>query len=291
MKTILFALLASCSLIITSGCAGNGGSPILEPDKQIYPRWGGSVGANQTIPIIPRKNQDGVHLGNLQASWNPAADYKNQPTFIAIHGGHGISGNERGSYLKLHKEFGYNLLILDSYWSRGMTQNWNRGPKADATIRTDDLIAAAEWLRDIKGTDPKKTFILGGSQGGWVVLTAMTAGNATENKIKSLISAGFAFYPVCDMGGMSPYHSPTFIFTGGLDETTHPSTCGYGVLNRATRHTNYPKAHHGFDIWNPHGQDACGKSLNPIRFTVCRDEEAIQDSYEQIRRYVTGVIK
>jgi dienelactone hydrolase len=291
MKKTFIALLASCSLAVSlSGCAATG-APILEPDQQI--NRGNAlqkVGANKVVRLIPRKNEEGVYIGNLQASWNPSEDYKNQPTFIAVHGGHGIGGVEQENYLKLHKEFGYNLLILDSYWSRGMTENWNRSAKANASVRTHDIIAAAEWLRDVKGTDPGKTFIIGGSQGGWTVLTAMTAGNSTATKIKSLVSAGFAFYPVCDMGGMAPYHSPTFIFTGKLDETTHPSKCGYGVLRQATRHTNYPNAHHGFDVWKAPGQEACGKSLNPVKFTVCRDEEAIKDSYEQIRQHVNSVL-
>ena len=270
-----------------SACVTTDGAQILDPTQQIKGNPLRSVGGARFQAVIPRKGEDGGVIGLLQASWNPAKQSRSRPTFIGLHGGHGIGSVERTYFLELHKRLGYNLLILDSYWSRGLSQNWNRSNKADSTVRTYDLISAAEWLISEKKVNPKQIYLIGGSQGGWTVLTAMTKGGATEGKVKRLIRAGFAFYPVCDVGGLSPYHSDTFIFTGEADETTHPRTCRPGVLQSAKEHVNYQNAHHGFDKYVVRGGgDGCTKSLNPVHFTTCRNDAATRDSYARIQSYV-----
>jgi len=284
----VFVLLSVGFLVATAlgACVTTDGAKILDPAQQIKGNPLRSVGGASLQAVIPRKGEDGTVIGLLQASWNPAEQISSRPTFIGLHGGHGIGSVERTYFLELHKKFGYNLLILDSYWSRGLSQNWSRSDKADGTVRTYDLISAAEWLISEKKVDPRQIYLIGGSQGGWTVLRAMTKGIPTEGKVKSLIRAGFAFYPVCDVGGLSPYHSDTFIFTGDADETTHPRTCHRGVLQSAKTHVNYPNAHHGFDTYEANGGNGCGKSLNPVKFTVCRDDGATSDSYSRIRAYV-----
>ncbi len=282
-------LLSSVGVLVVttlSACVTTNGAPILQADQQIRQQPLRKLGGALFSSVVPRKGEGGEIIGFLQASWNPAEQLETKPTFIAVHGGHGIGSVEQTYFLELHKKFGYNLLVLDSYWSRGMTQNWNRSDKADATVRTHDLISAAEWLIREKKVDPKQIYLVGGSQGGWTVLRAMTKGLPTEGKVKSLIRAGFAFYPVCNDSGLSPYHSDTFIFTGDADETTHPRTCSWGVLSSAKTHVDYPNAHHGFDKYVPNGGDGCGKSLNPVRFTTCRDDRATSDSYSRVRAYV-----
>ncbi len=285
-RTLVLSSVGFLAAFTLSACVTTDGAKILDPAQQIKGNPLRSVGGARFEAVIPRKGEDGSVIGRLQASWNPAEQSGSRPTFIGLHGGHGIGSVESTYFLELHKKFGYNLLVLDSYWSRGMTQNWNRSDKADATVRTHDLISAAEWLISEKKVDPKQIYLVGGSQGGWTVLRAMTKGLPTEGKVKSLIRAGFAFYPVCNDSGLSPYHSDTFIFTGDADETTHPRTCSWGVLSSAKTHVDYPNAHHGFDKYVPNGGDGCGKSLNPVRFTTCRDDRATSDSYSRVRAYV-----
>ncbi len=285
-RTLVLSSVGFLAAFTLSACVTTDGAKILDPAQQIKGNPLRSVGGARFEAVIPRKGEDGSVIGRLQASWNPAEQSGSRPTFIGLHGGHGIGSVESTYFLELHKKFGYNLLVLDSYWSRGMTQNWNRSDKADATVRTHDLISAAEWLISEKKVDPKQIYLVGGSQGGWTVLRAMTKGLPTEGKVKSLIRAGFAFYPVCNDSGLSPYHSDTFIFTGDADETTHPRSCSWGVLSSAKTHVDYPNAHHGFDKYVANGGDGCGKSLNPAKFTTCRDEAATSDSYSRIRAYV-----
>ena len=47
-----------------------------------------------------------------------------QPTVIIVHGGHGISPANVDMAVWLRKELKANVLILDSYWSRGRSENW-----------------------------------------------------------------------------------------------------------------------------------------------------------------------
>ena len=77
--------------------------------------------------IVPSFNGQ----GNLIASWNPhPAGVKNRPTFVLVHGGHGLNPTDLATAIWARRELGANTLVLDSYWA------WPTGPavKEGATI-------------------------------------------------------------------------------------------------------------------------------------------------------------
>ena len=129
-----------------------------------------SVGLSPILSQVPTFNQK----GNLLASWNPQSIPSTKITFVVLHGGFGLVPADFARALWLRNNFNANVLLLDSFWSRGKNENWKTGTNYGVTMRTLDAIAAGRWLVKEKGVDSKKLFLIGGSQGGWTVLRTFT---------------------------------------------------------------------------------------------------------------------
>ena len=155
--------------------------------------------------IVPSYNGK----GNLIASWNPRSNVADRPTFIIMHGGHGLSPANFASAEWLIRELDANVLILDSYWSRGRNENWLTWNEFGANMRMLDAVAAARFTRS-QGADPNKTFLMGDSQGGWTVLRTFTTGHSVEQEVRQLYQGGVALYPNCPSGDKWYEGSPRF---------------------------------------------------------------------------------
>lgn len=106
-----------------------------------------------------------------------------------------------------------NVLILDSLWSRGRPNNGGEsiamaGRPISSNVRTADLVAAGRWLEK-QGVNPKKTYVIGESQGGWGVLRAFTSEPWIEGLVKPYYAKGVALYPVCSRNLEDIYISTT----------------------------------------------------------------------------------
>lgn len=243
--------------------------------------------------------------GKLLASWTPnKSGIKNHPTFIFLHGGHGIGGSDIGSAIWARKELGANVLVLDSYWSRGKLENFKVQNEYGANMRALDAIAAGRFVLE-QGVDPGSIFLMGQSQGGWAVLRTMTD-DPFFNKYSGMFRAGIALYPECRTGGgsyrpqLGPYNGIVVIFTGGLDTATPVSQCDRDIFTQATFWKHYPNATHGFDAVykgmlkeNPENHDGeCTHALNVYnRFAICRNNQATDDMRFKVKtmvRMLTG---
>ncbi len=237
--------------------------------------------------------------GKLLASWTPhPAGAQQRPTFVVIHGGHGLVPTNFANAVWLRDTFSANVLVLDSYWSRGRNENWATRTRFGANMRVLDLIAAGRWLRDLQGTDPSQTFVWGDSQGGWTVLRAFTDDPFIKPQMRTLYRAGIAAYPNCFSLGtpqaptLSPYFAPVIVFTGGKDTATPISECRSQVLRSATVWTHYPDQTHGWDSAN-RGAAAkpvdgeCGRAMNVYNpFPICRSNPTTEDMRQKILTFV-----
>lgn len=248
-------------------------------------------------PIIPTFN----NKGNLLASWTPHPQgVANRPTVVIVHGGHGLIPGDFATAVWARDQLGANTLVLDSYWSRGQNENWVTYTRLGANARTLDAIAAGKWLLT-QGIDPKKLFLLGGSQGGWTVLRTFTDEPFIAEQARGLYRAGFSLYPVCNSKGwrddptLGPYWGPVLVFTAGKDTATPPGLCPTRVFNDATTWTHYPDATHGWDTSNrgahtPSVDGECGKALNVFnKFAVCRSDAATNDMHAKIKAFINGL--
>ena len=199
--------------------------------------------------------------GKLFAVWKPQPDgVVGHPTVIVMHGGHGLGPGELETGRWAFVTMKANILVLDSYWSRGIHENWKTTTKYGANMRMLDAIAAARFTRD-QGADPKSTFLTGDSQGGWTVLRTFTASNPMIDEVKSLFAGGFAMYPNCDqaeplfgitnqfmpfLGG--EYALPVEVLTGSADQATSIGSCDQKkVFKTAYKWINFEGATHAWD--------------------------------------------
>ncbi len=240
--------------------------------------------------------------GELIASWTPhRGGVGGRPTFVVIHGGHGVGPTNFATAAWLRNAFQANVLVLDSYWSRGRHENWATRTRFGVNMRVLDLIATGRWLRDVQGADPSQMFVWGDSQGGWTVLRGFTDDPFIRERMAGLYRGGIAAYPNCFSEGnpeaptLSPYFAPIIIFTGGKDTATPISQCPRAVLSTAAKWVHYPDQTHGWDVANRGAAGVpadgeCGKAQNIYnQFSVCRSNATTEDMRRNIQGFVAGL--
>jgi len=258
-----------------------------------------AVNLAQMRPLIPAFNGK----GNLLASWNPHPEgISNRPTFVVVHGGHGLTPTNFATALWARKELGANVLVLDGFWSRGRQENWLTYTRFGVNMRVLDVIAAGQWLRS-KGIDKDRLFIIGDSQGGWTVLRLFTNEPFFIERAKDLYRGGISLYPVCTSKGirdepmLGPYWGPVIVFTGGKDTGTPPSQCRSSVFNDAMTWIHYPEATHAWDVSNrgahtPAVDGQCGSALNVYNhFPICRSDKRTEEMRASIKEFLKRIEK
>jgi dienelactone hydrolase len=242
--------------------------------------------------------------GLLTVSWTPTKTPFESPTYVIMHGGHGVGNVVWRTAMQLKIKHKANVLVLDSFWSRGVSQNRERNKEIDAIVRTFDAIAVGRWLKD-QGTDPKKTYMMGGSQGGWTTLKAMTAEPVQIAEVKPLYAGGVAYYPVCDNYNINGnlrsgqrfitlagkgYWGPVLLLTGDKDFATRIEECQQNVVKYATKHVRYERGTHGWNLrWREgNGLNKDGTCKSNSKYTMCYDEKHTNDMHDEIGKF-TGV--
>ncbi len=253
------------------------------------------VGLSSFKAQVPAYNGKGF----LLASWTPHPDgAAHRPTLVIVHGGHGLVPSNFASALWAQQKLGANVLLLDSYWSRGRDNNWETWTNFGANMRVLDAIAAARWLKTTQGVDASKMVLLGDSQGGWTVVRAFTNDPFLRKQMKGLYRAGVALYPNCRADGsiyrprLGPYAAPVIIFTGGKDTATPIKECDLAVLRAARSWHHYTNDTHGWDTANrgahtPAADGECGQAMNVYNhFAVCRNDKTTKDMQARILRFL-----
>jgi dienelactone hydrolase len=243
-------------------------------------------------PLIP--DWSGSKSGKLLASWNPSHKEGKNPTLVIQHGGVGGPGSTDYGHARWFLSQGFNVLVLDSFWSRGFIANWRKidstyhGPhfsSLGANTRARDAFAAARWLREQPQVDSNRIFLAGGSQGGWSVLRAFTDEKSIKEQHQGLFRAGVAIYPACwswqktpgNHGTnvpqnlnpkLGPFYAPVFLVTVELEppgSATDINACNPNLVQWAHTHTRIPNTTHAFDDESPPEKPSnrCWYSANP----------------------------
>ena len=245
-------------------------------------------------PLIPDWSK--AQSGKLLASWNPAETPGRRPTIVLQHGGVGGPGSIDYGHARWFKAHGYNVLILDSFWSRGFIANWRKIDEPvsahgrsfsslGANTRARDAFAAARWLQEQPSVDASRIYLVGGSQGGWSVLRAFTDEKSIAEKYKGLFRAGVAIYPACwswqvtperhaqhtsseQRPRLGPFYGPVFLVTVELEppgSQTDMQSCDQRLLSWAAQHRFFAQTTHAFDDESPpeNPVDRCWYSANP----------------------------
>lgn len=268
-------------------------NPLRTPEYKLYDNLE-RAGLASFHPMIPSYNGK----GNLLASWNPAFfRMSSKLTFVVLHGGHGIVPNDLQMALWLKEQFNANVLVLDSFWSRGQFENWKAFTRYGANTRMLDTIAAGRWLKT-QGIDPNKTFIVGGSQGGWAVLRTLTDEKFMRNEGEHLFRGGIVTYPVCLTNNnhytptLGPYYAPVIVFVGTRDTATPYKECDQSIFQNADEFIVYEGQTHSWDAanrgsaWKPVDGE-CSRAMNIYaRFEMCRSNKTTEDMRARIINFV-----
>ena len=267
-------------------------------------------GVGTVAPLIPAFDGKGL----LLASWTPSTK-PDAPTFVIAHGGGGMDSTDFVLGADLRSMGDANILILDSIWSRGRTTNGGdsinaSGKTLSSNARMFDLVAAGRWL-STQGVDPKKTYAIGMSQGGWGVLRAFTNDPMITELVKPLYAGGVSLYPPCEEPGVAkyhsvpadayvyhklgPYHSKVLLITGALDTLTPVTNCSDSTVKSVEKWLHWDDVTHAF---NQNFPSAFQRSVDGIcqtyvngsaslgtlaSYKFCYNEKRVKQMLDEIR--------
>lgn len=234
-------------------------------------------GAAQTTPL-PIQEVSVPGDVPLRGHWFAGAGAAPRPAILALHGCGGLyAGKESTRLGERYREaaaslnvLGYDVLLLDSFGSRGVRQIC-QSRYAERTIkvgqRVRDAEAALAWLTRQPGVDAMRIGVLGWSNGGSTTLNLLeqlrrkASAAATEpQRAVPAVAAAAVFYPGCkplgqrhaDLGTV-----PLLIQIGALDDWTPAPPCEALVQQLRARPGAdvdlrvYPGSYHGFDSKAP----------------------------------------
>jgi dienelactone hydrolase len=175
--------------------------------------------------------------------------------FPAVIGLHGCGGMPDTTKRKLADElvgWGYVVLLVDSFATRGVEHACTGGYSDIAGMRRSDAYGALAFLARQTFVDPQRVATVGFSQGGWVALFVAEA-NSFEPFVgpsNLQFRAVVALYPICK-SAMGRLVIPTLILIGALDDWTPAADCSEKIDAWRTdgvplEQVVYPGVHHSF---------------------------------------------
>lgn len=178
--------------------------------------------------------------------------------FPAVVGLHGCAGMHDATKQRLTDDlvaWGYVVLLVDSYATRGIDHACTSTAYAAFLKRRPDAYGALLYLARQTFVDPRRVAVVGFSSGGWLTLSLAQPHSfyffAPASDLQ--FRAAAAFNPPCTQASAPP-GIPTIIFIGALDDWTPASDCTDKVASWANWGKDgppielvvYPGAYHGF---------------------------------------------
>jgi len=176
------------------------------------------------------------------------------PAIVLLHSCAGLSDAFKSPTIdsnaaRLFTSWGYVLLAVDSFATRGITQTC-LGGETIYFSRAADAYGAQAFLEQQSFVDPKRIVLLGFSMGGNATLTAIEARDAPLFENEHPFKGGIAFYPNCDVNEV---RVPLLILIGELDDWTPAEACRRFVASQSKEASSsiklvvYPGTYHSFD--------------------------------------------
>src|SRR5262245_15251814 len=154
------------------------------------------------------------------------------PAVIGLHGCAGMHDTTRQRLVDDLVAWGYVILFVDSFATRGIDHACTSRAFATFLTRRQDAYGALVFLARQTFVDPQRVAAVGFSQGGWVTLSV-----AETNSFELFVPpsnlrfrAAAAFNPPCRGAGARP-EIPTLIFIGALDDWTPAADCSNRIAS------------------------------------------------------------
>lgn len=204
------------------------------------------------------------------------------PAVVVLHGCSGITPAVRRWAARI-AEWGYIVLVLDSFGPRGVENVCGRADRVSPRLRAGDAFAAASYLRGRADVLVDRVSAVGFSHGGDTVLVAASQSAVKGNGATPFASV-VAFYPWCALGG-APIASPVLILIGDADDWPPAIRCKQlqsswrPEFGSSSLHI-YPGATHAFD--------APGPQRRYLGHLLRYDAAAAEDAAARSRRFLEG---
>jgi len=197
---------------------------------------GGALSAETVSADDPRTQK------KVEITVYPYLRSEPSPTILL---GHSCSGILRFDYdwAKEMNDWGYNVLIVDSYGPRGLKQDCDSqvpNKLVNSEQRAADAFAVARWAKSQPWNKGKVGYI-GFSNGAW---TALTISNSVGGEAFGGI---VAYYPACYPDEYPNPKVPTQIHIGDQDDWTPAPNCEPYRKLKTVDMNLYPGATHAFD--------------------------------------------
>lgn len=174
------------------------------------------------------------------------------PAVIGLHGCAGMHDTTKQRLVDQLVGWGYVVLLVDSYATRGIDHACTSNAFATFVKRRPDAYGAIVFLARQTYVDPQRIAAVGFSAGAWVTLFAAET-NSFELFVPASnlrLRAAVAFNPPCQAAGARP-GIPTLILVGALDDWTPAADCSskiasWGNDGPPVELVVYPGAYHGF---------------------------------------------
>jgi dienelactone hydrolase len=208
------------------------------------------------------------------------------PAVIGLHGCAGMPGTTKRKLVDELVGWGYVVLLVDSFATRGIEHACTGGISDIAGSRRSDAYGALAFLAGQTFVDPHRVAAVGFSQGGWVNLLVAEASSFELFVRHSNLGfrAVIAFNPLCK-GFVGRLVIPTLILIGALDQWTPAAHCSekidaWRTGGQPIELVVYPNTHHGFYY----------QELQPGRtmfgYWVEYNEEAATDASRRMREFL-----
>ncbi|RJT41107.1 dienelactone hydrolase family protein [Mesorhizobium waimense] len=142
------------------------------------------------------------------------------PAIVALHGCSGLFPSVKQTWSERLSSWGYVVLVVDSFSTRGIRETCDRSLLAD---RVYDAYGALDFLSKYSFVDPQRIALMGFSAGGTTTLEAVQLGGA-EQLMERKFKAAIAYYPNCSAAN-GDMMVPTLILIGELDDWTPAKKC------------------------------------------------------------------
>lgn len=188
-----------------------------------------------------------TRVQDLPVTILPADGERPSPFVILLHGCDGLRPHTWARWVKpwasLLRSRGIGVAVVDSFGPRGIDQVCNSNVAAWARRRAADAVKVAVWLNGQPFVQPDHIALLGQSNGGRTVLSALESSHPGSR----LFRAGVALYPGCQSNTNSTFVAPLFVLAGEAD-TVAPSHYCQAMRSPALKVITYPNALHSFDV-------------------------------------------
>jgi len=175
------------------------------------------------------------------------------PAVIGLHGCAGMHDTTRQRLADELVAWGYVILLVDSYATRGIEHACTYDAFATFLVRRGDAYGALDFLARQTFVDRHRVAAVGFSAGAWVTLFVAEPSSfeqfvPPDSNLR--FRAAAAFYPPCRQASARP-GIPTLIFIGAVDDWTPAADCsnkvaGWGNDGPPIELVVYPGAYHGF---------------------------------------------